>query len=56
MLLDTADGSLKRQTPQVPAMIVTPSSERWMDLLTWKRNGVTTVGYTAGSVRAEYPH
>lgn len=52
VLLDTADGSLKRQTPQVPAMIVTPSSARWMDLLTWKRNGVTTVGYTAGSVRA----
>ena len=23
-----------------------------MDLLTWKRNGVTTVGYTAGSVQA----
>lgn len=52
VLLDTADGSLKRQTPQVPAMIVTPSSARWMDLLTWKRNGVTTVGYTAGSARA----
>lgn len=52
VLLDTADGSLKRQTPQVPAMIVTPSSARWMDLLTWKRNGVTTVGYTAGSVQA----
>lgn len=52
VLLDTADGSLKRQQPQVPAMIVTPSSARWMDLLTWKRNGVTTVGYTAGSVRA----
>lgn len=51
-LLDTADGSLKSQKPQVPAMIVTPSSARWMDLLTWKRNGVTTVGYTAGSVRA----
>lgn len=52
VLLDTANGSLKRQTPQVPAMIVTPSSARWMDLLTWKRNGVTTVGYTAGSVQA----
>lgn len=52
VLLDTADGSLKRQTPQVPAMIVTPSSACWMDLLTWKRNGVTTVGYTAGSVQA----
>ena len=52
VLLDTADGSLKSQKPQVPAMIVTPSSVRWMDLLTWKRNGVTTVGYTAGSVRA----
>lgn len=52
VLLDTADGSLKRQTPQVPAMIVTPSSARWMDLLTWKRNGVTTVGYTTGSVQA----
>ncbi len=52
VLLDTADGSLKRQQPQVPAMIVTPSSARWMDLLTWKRNGVTTVGYTAGSARA----
>ena len=52
VLLDTADGSLKRQTPQVPAMIVTPSSARWMDPLTWKRNGVTTVGYTAGSVQA----
>ena len=52
VLLDTADGSLKRQMPQVPAMIVTPSSARWMDLLTWKRNGVTTVGYTAGSVQA----
>ena len=52
VLLDTADGSLKSQTPQVPAMIVTPSSARWMDLLTWKRNGVTTVGYTAGSVQA----
>lgn len=52
VLLDTADGSLKRQQPQVPAMIVTPSSVRWMDLLTWKRNGVTTVGYTAGSVQA----
>ena len=52
VLLDTADGSLKRQTPQVPAMIVTPFSARWMDLLTWKRNGVTTVGYTAGSARA----
>ena len=52
VLLDTADGSLKSQKPQVPAMIVTPSSARWMDLLTWKRNGVTTVGYTAGSVRA----
>ena len=52
VLLDTANGSLKRQQPQVPAMIVTPSSARWMDLLTWKRNGVTTVGYTAGSVRA----
>ena len=33
-------------------MIVTPSSARWMDLLTWKRNGVTTVGCTAGSVQA----
>ena len=52
VLLDTADGSLKSQQPQVPAMIVTPSSARWMDLLTWKRNGVTTVGYTAGSVQA----
>ncbi len=52
VLLDTANGSLKRQQPQVPAMIVTPSSARWMDLLTWKRNGVTTVGYTAGSARA----
>lgn len=52
VLLDTANGSLKSQKPQVPAMIVTPSSARWMDLLTWKRNGVTTVGYTAGSVRA----
>ena len=52
VLLDTADGSLKSQKPQVPAMIVTPSSARWMDLLTWKRNGVTTVGYTAGSVPA----
>lgn len=52
VLLDTADGSLKRQQPQVPAMIMTPSSARWMDLLTWKRNGVTTVGYTAGSARA----
>lgn len=52
VLLDTADGSLKNQKPQVPAMIVTPSSARWMDLLTWKRNGVTTVGYTAGSVQA----
>ena len=52
VLLDTANGSLKRQQPQVPAMIVTPSSARWMDLLTWKRNGVTTVGYTAGSVHA----
>lgn len=52
VLLDTANGSLKRQMPQVPAMIVTPSSARWMDLLTWKRNGVTTVGYTAGSVQA----
>lgn len=52
VLLDTANGSLKRQQPQVPAMIVTPSSARWMDLLTWKRNGVTTVGYTAGSVKA----
>lgn len=52
VLLDTADGSLKSQKPQVPAMIVTPSSARWMDLLTWKRNGVTTVGYTAGSARA----
>lgn len=52
VLLDTADGSLKSQKPQVPAMIVTPSSTRWMDLLTWKRNGVTTVGYTAGSVQA----
>lgn len=51
VLLDTADGSLKSQKPQVPAMIVTPSSARWMDLLTWKRNGVTTVGYTAGSVQ-----
>ena len=52
VLLDTADGSLKSQKPQVPAMSVTPSSARWMDLLTWKRNGVTTVGYTAGSVQA----
>lgn len=52
VLLDTADGSLKSQKPQVPAMIVTPSSALWMDLLTWKRNGVTTVGYTAGSVQA----
>lgn len=52
VLLDTADGSLKSQKPQVPAMIVTPSSARWMDLLTWKRNGVTTVGYTAGSAHA----
>ena len=52
VLLDTANGSLKSQQPQVPAMIVTPSSARWMDLLTWKRNGVTTVGYTAGSVQA----
>ena len=52
VLLDTANGSLNRQQPQVPAMIVTPSSARWMDLLTWKRNGVTTVGYTAGSVQA----
>lgn len=52
VLLDTADVSLKSQKPQVPAMIVTPSSARWMDLLTWKRNGVTTVGYTAGSVKA----
>ena len=52
VLLDTANGSLKRQQPQVPAMIVPPSSARWMDLLTWKRNGVTTVGYTAGSVQA----
>lgn len=52
VLLDTADGSLKSQKPQVPAMIVTPASARWMDLLTWKRNGVTTVGYTAGSVQA----
>ena len=52
VLLDTADGSLKSQKPQVPAMIVTPSSARWMDLLTWKRNGVTTVGYTADSARA----
>ena len=52
VLLDTANGSLKSQKPQGPAMIVTPSSARWMDLLTWKRNGVTTVGYTAGSVRA----
>ena len=52
VLLDTADSSLKSQKPQVPAMIVTPSSARWMDLLTWKRNGVTTVGYTAGSVQA----
>lgn len=52
VLLDTANGSLKRQQPQVPAIIVTPSSARWMDLLTWKRNGVTTVGYTAGSVQA----
>lgn len=52
VLLDTANGSLKSQKPQVPAMIVTPSSARWMDLLTWKRNGVTTVGYTAGSARA----
>ena len=52
VLLDTANGSLNSQNPQVPAMIVTPSSARWMDLLTWKRNGVTTVGYTAGSVQA----
>ena len=52
VLLDTANGSLKSQKPQVPAMIVAPSSARWMDLLTWKRNGVTTVGYTAGSVQA----
>ena len=52
VLLDTANGSLKSQKPQVPAMIVTPSSARWMDLLTWKRNGVTTVGYTGGSVQA----
>lgn len=52
VLLDTANSSLKSQKPQVPAMIVTPSSARWMDLLTWKRNGVTTVGYTAGSVQA----
>ena len=52
VLLDTANGSLKSEKPQVPAMIVTPSSARWMDLLTWKRNGVTTVGYTAGSVQA----
>ena len=52
VLLDTANGSLNSQKPQVPAMIVTPSSARWMDLLTWKRNGVTTVGYTAGSVQA----
>lgn len=52
VLLDTGDGSLKSQKPQVPAMIVTPSSARWMDPLTWKRNGVTTVGYTAGSVQA----
>ena len=52
VLLDTANGSLKSQKPQVPAMIVTPSSARWMDPLTWKRNGVTTVGYTAGSARA----
>ena len=52
VLLDTANSSLKSQKPQVPAMIVTPSSARWMDLLTWKRNGVTTVGYTAGSVHA----
>ena len=52
VLLDTANGSPKSQKPQVPAMIVTPSSARWMDLLTWKRNGVTTVGYTAGSVQA----
>ena len=52
VLLDTANGSLKSQKPQVPAMIVTPSSARWMDLLTWKRNGVTTVGYTAGAVQA----
>ena len=52
VLLDTANGSLKRQQPQVPAMIVTPFSARWMDLLTWKRNGVTTVSYTAGSARA----
>ena len=52
VLLDTANGSLKSQKPQVPAMIVTPSSARWMDLLTWKRNGVTTVGYTADSARA----
>ena len=52
VLLDTANGSPNSQKPQVPAMIVTPSSARWMDLLTWKRNGVTTVGYTAGSVQA----
>lgn len=52
VLLDTANGSLNSQKPQGPAMIVTPSSARWMDLLTWKRNGVTTVGYTAGSVQA----
>ena len=52
VLLDTANGSLNSQNPRVPAMIVTPSSARWMDLLTWKRNGVTTVGYTAGSVQA----
>ena len=52
VLLDTANSSLESQKPQVPAMIVTPSSARWMDLLTWKRNGVTTVGYTAGSVQA----
>ena len=52
VLLDTANSSLKSQKPQVPAMIVTPSWARWMDLLTWKRNGVTTVGYTAGSVQA----
>ena len=52
VLLDTANGSLNSQKPQGPAMIVTPSSARWMDLLTWRRNGVTTVGYTAGSVQA----
>jgi len=36
-------------------MIVTPSSARWMDLLTWKRNGVTTGGYNAAAVAARKP-